>query len=151
MSSLEHRKANFLSARAVIAAWLKICGSLQTEGEIVAEGEIVGDVRCVRLVVGADASIVGDIVAEEVIVHGKVKGSIRANSVRLEATAVVEGEVFHRLLSVARGAYFDGASRRRDQPLAVELDKNIAHLKRASRILRQLDQDPAAQPAQHVA
>lgn len=150
MSSPQSRQANYMSARSVIAAWLRICGSLQTDGEIVAEGEITGDVRCVRLVVGLDACITGDIVAEEVIVHGKIKGCIRANRVVLEEAAVVEGEIFHRSLTVQRGACFEGASRRRDQPLAADLDRNIENLKRASRILRHLDHG-SAQPAKQVA
>ncbi len=150
MSSPLNRNLGFACARSVIDAWLSIVGNLKTEGEIVAEGQILGDVRCIHLVVGVDAGITGNIVADEVIVRGKVKGSIRANRVVLEATAVVDADIFHRSLLVKRGACFDGSSRRRDQPLAAELDKGIAGLKSAAQILRHLDARKVKQIAGRV-
>lgn len=111
-----------------------------TDGEIIAEGHITGDVRCVRLVVGADASITGTVTADEVIVRGKIKGIIRANRIVLEETAAVDADIYYRQMRLDRGACFDGAARRRDQPLAAELERGIAQLKTAAMILRQLDQ-----------
>lgn len=140
MSSLHNRRLGYKPARSVIDAWLNICGNLMTDGEIIAEGQIEGDVRCIRLVVGVDAGVTGTITADEVVIRGKVKGVIRANRVVIEETAVVEAEIFHRQLRVERGACFDGISRRRDQPLAADLDRGIAQLKTAAMILRQLDQ-----------
>jgi cytoskeletal protein CcmA (bactofilin family) len=140
MSSLHNRRLGLRPARSVIDAWLSIAGNLMTDGEIIAEGQITGDVRCIRLVIGLDAVVTGTIVADEVIVRGKVKGTIRANRVVLEATAVVDAEIFYRQMRMDRGACFDGAARRRDQPLAADLDRGIAQLKTAAMILRQLDQ-----------
>jgi cytoskeletal protein CcmA (bactofilin family) len=140
MSSLHNRRLGYKPARSIIAAWLNISGNLMTDGEIIAEGHIEGDVRCIRLVVGVDASVTGSITADEVVIHGKVKGVIRANRVVIEETAVVDAEIFHRQMRIDRGACFDGISRRRDQPLAADLDRGIAQLRTAAMILRQLDQ-----------
>ena len=139
MSSLHNRRLGYKPARSIIDAWLNICGNLMTDGEIIAEGQIEGDVRCIRLVVGVDAGVTGSITADEVIVRGKVKGVIRANRVVIEETAVVDAEIVYRQMRMDRGACFDGAARRRDQPLATELDRGIAQLKTAAMILRQLD------------
>ena len=56
----------------------------------------------------------GDVVAEELTVGGRVKGTIRANRVRLNSTASVEGDIFHRSLAIEENARFEGTSRRDD-------------------------------------
>jgi cytoskeletal protein CcmA (bactofilin family) len=108
-------------ARSVIDALLTIMGDLECEGDIQVDGRVQGQVRCTQLIVGKDATINGDIVAEEVVVRGKVKGVIRANRVRLQETAYVEGEIFHRsLIAIEDGASFEGQIRRTSEPARIE-------------------------------
>src|SRR5262245_20809323 len=107
--------------QSVIDAWLTITGNLESQGDVRVEGQISGDVRCANLVVGRDAMVTGDIVAEEAIVRGRVKGTIRANRVILQDTACVECAIYHKVLSVAEGASFDGQSCRRQQPQQVDV------------------------------
>ena len=85
------------------------------------DGKVNGDIRCAHLVVGKDAIIVGNIMAEEVIVRGKVKGTIRAINVTLQDTAVVESEIYHKSIAVEQGACFDGVSRRREDPMKADI------------------------------
>jgi cytoskeletal protein CcmA (bactofilin family) len=47
----------------------------------------------------------GNIIAEELTVGGRVKGTIRANRVKLKSTAVVEGDIYHRSLAVEENAH----------------------------------------------
>src|SRR5688572_32713628 len=94
--------------QSVIDAWLTITGNLESQGDVRVEGQVAGDIRCANLVVGRDATISGDIVAEEAMVRGKVKGTIRANRVILQDTACVESAIYHKVLSVDEGATFDG-------------------------------------------
>jgi cytoskeletal protein CcmA (bactofilin family) len=54
------------------------------------------------------------VVAEELTIGGEVKGTIHANRVKLNATAVVEGDIFHRSLSIEENARFEGLSKRED-------------------------------------
>jgi cytoskeletal protein CcmA (bactofilin family) len=103
-------------AQSVIDAWLTITGNLESQGDIRVEGQVAGDIRCANLVIGRDATVSGDIVAEEAVVRGKVKGTIRANRVILQDTACVESAIYHKVLSVDEGASFDGQSCRRQQP-----------------------------------
>ena len=102
--------------QSVIDAWLTITGNLESQGDVRVEGQIAGDIRCAILVVGRDATVSGDIVAEEAVVRGKVKGTIRANRVILQDTACVESAIYHKVLSVDEGASFDGQSCHRQQP-----------------------------------
>jgi cytoskeletal protein CcmA (bactofilin family) len=102
--------------QSVIDAWLIITGNLESQGDVRVEGQVAGDIRCANLVVGRDATVSGDIVAEEAIVRGRVKGTIRANRVILQDTACVESAIFHKVLSIDEGASFEGQSCRRQQP-----------------------------------
>src|SRR6516165_1458582 len=56
----------------------------------------------------------GDVVAEELTIGGYVKGTIHANRVKLNSTAVVEGDIFHRTLTIEENARFEGTSRRQE-------------------------------------
>jgi len=119
--------------QSVIDAWLTITGNLESQGDVRVEGQISGDIRCANLVVGRDATVNGDIVAEEAVVRGKVKGTIRANRVILQDTACVESAIFHKVLSVDEGASFDGQSCHRQQPH--QEDEATARVVRTSREL----------------
>jgi cytoskeletal protein CcmA (bactofilin family) len=111
--------------QSVIDAWLTITGKLESQGDVRVEGQIAGDIRCANLVVGRDATVSGDIVADEAVVRGRVKGTIRANRVILQDTACVESAIYHKVLSVDEGASFDGQSCHRQQPHEEEATARI--------------------------
>jgi hypothetical protein len=46
--------------------------------------------------------------------HSRCTGAIHANRVKLNSTAVVEGDIFHRLISMQENARFEGLSKRDD-------------------------------------
>ena len=102
-------------SRSVIDAGLVINGNLQSERDVQVDGELNGDIRCSQLIVSRDATINGNIVADEVVVRGKVKGIIRADQVMLQDTAQVESEIFHKSLVIEQGATFDGQAFRTDK------------------------------------
>jgi cytoskeletal protein CcmA (bactofilin family) len=104
------------ATQSVIDAWLNIHGNLQSEGDVRVDGHISGDIRCAHLIVGREATVTGHIVAEEAVVRGRVKGTIRANRVVLQDTACVESDIIHKVLSVDEGAAFDGLSCHRNDP-----------------------------------
>ena len=114
------RNINSVPTRSVIDAWLQITGNLESDGEVQVDGQINGDIRCAHLTVGRDARVAGNIIAEEVVVRGKVTGLIRANRVILQDTAQVDSEIVHNKLSIEEGAMFEGMARRCQDPLGVE-------------------------------
>jgi cytoskeletal protein CcmA (bactofilin family) len=59
------------------------------------------------------AVVHGDICIEDVIVEGRVEGSIRAGNVHLRATALILGDVTCKTLAIATGALLEGDVRRR--------------------------------------
>ena len=81
------------------------------------QGTVQGDIRAHLLTVGESANIGGEIVADDVVVTGKVTGRVRGLKVRLTSTARVEGDIIHKTIAIESGAHFEGSVQRQDDPL----------------------------------
>jgi len=112
-------------ASSIIGPDLTILGTVISKGELQIEGEIQGDVKCVSLLLDENAQITGDVVAEDVVVKGRIDGSIRGQTIKLQAGSHVEGDVHHKALVIEHGAYFEGMSRRIDDPTSIETKSRI--------------------------
>jgi len=102
---------------STIAAGMLITGNITCEGLAQVFGRIVGDVQATQISIGDGAHVEGNIAANEVSINGAFKGTIRANNVRLKGSAVVDGEVFSKSLTVEENVQFEGVSRRLDKPI----------------------------------
>ena len=102
---------------SIIGEDLVITGNVDSKGEIQVDGEIRGDVHCGSLLLGDKSTITGSVTAEDIVVRGKVIGSVRGLRVTLQAQSHVEGDIYHQSLAIEQGAYFEGKSRRSDDPM----------------------------------
>jgi cytoskeletal protein CcmA (bactofilin family) len=102
---------------SIIGEDLTIKGNVTSKGEIQVDGEIEGDIRCGSLLLGDKSQVRGGVAAEDVIVRGHLVGSIRGLRITLQPQSHVEGDIFHQSLAIEQGAYFEGKSRRSDNPL----------------------------------
>ena len=109
------------NAPSVIGPDLTINGNLVSKGEVQIDGEVQGDIQGTYVVIGEKARITGSIVAEEIVVRGHVMGSVRGKRVMLQSSSHVEGDIFHQALAIEQGAFFEGKSRRSDDPMSVQL------------------------------
>jgi cytoskeletal protein CcmA (bactofilin family) len=96
---------------------LTIIGNVTSKSEIHLDGHVQGDVRCVALVLGESSQLKGNVIAEDVVIRGRLIGSVRALRVMLQSTAHVEGDLLHKSLAIEQGAYFEGKSCRSDASL----------------------------------
>lgn len=103
---------------SVIGPDLTILGNLVSQGEVQVDGEIQGDLHGTLILIGENARITGGVIGEEVVIRGHVMGSVRGRNVMLQGTSHVEGDVFHQTLGIEQGAYFEGKSRRSDDPIS---------------------------------
>ncbi len=103
---------------SIIGADVVIQGNVVTGGELQVEGTIQGDVRAAAVIVGPQGSLHGEVVAEDVVVRGRVIGPIRGLRVQVFASAHVDGDIIHDSLAVETGAFCQGNIRRSEEPLA---------------------------------
>ena len=103
---------------STISADLTITGNLKTTGDIQVEGTIEGDIRAHLLTVGNGATIKGEVIADDVVINGRVVGRVRGLKVRLTSTAKVEGDIIHKTIAIESGAHFEGSVQRQDDPLS---------------------------------
>ena len=120
---------------SIIGTDLTVTGNVISKGEVQVDGVIQGDIHCKSLIVGEKAQITGGIVAEDVVVRGRVNGSIRGIRVTLQSNAKVDGDVFHKSIAIEQGAYFEGKSRRSDDPIssAPKIDMNAGNANGAAK------------------
>src|SRR5688572_15867912 len=97
---------------------LVITGDVTSKSALVINGQIRGDVHCASLVLGESSEIKGNVFAEEVVIRGRVIGSIQGVRVILQSTCHIEGDLVHASLAMEQGAYFEGRSRRSENLLA---------------------------------
>jgi cytoskeletal protein CcmA (bactofilin family) len=104
-------------APSVLSSDLMIKGNLKTTGDLQIEGVVDGDIRAHLLTVGEGATVKGEIVADDVVVNGRIIGRVRGLKVRLTSTARVEGDIIHKTIAIESGAHFEGSVQRQDDPL----------------------------------
>ena len=105
-------------AASIIGEDLTVTGNLISKGEVQVEGDVQGDLFCATLIVGDRGRVTGGIVAEEVTIHGRISGTINALNVTLESNCHIEGDICHQTLKLEHGGFFEGQSRRSDDPLS---------------------------------
>ncbi|MGF1604850.1 MAG: polymer-forming cytoskeletal protein [Rhodothalassiaceae bacterium] len=101
-------RANATGTPSIIGSDVRIVGNVSTLGELQVDGEIEGDLQCGSLTMGEQGSVNGSVEAESAIVKGRIDGRIRAKKIRLEKTALVNGDLYHESLSVEAGARLSG-------------------------------------------
>ena len=102
---------------SVLSSDLIITGNVRTSGDITVEGEVEGDIRAHLLTIGEGATVKGEVIADDVVVNGRIVGRVRGLKVRLTATARVEGDIIHKTIAIESGAHFEGSVQRQDDPL----------------------------------
>ena len=106
------------TAMSVIAQGMRIVGDVECVGVLKIEGIIEGSVRGARQVLlGRQGEVRGDLQAREVVVGGRVDGTVVGlERVEIQGTAVVTGDVHTKSIVVLEGGRINGALRMDDQP-----------------------------------
>ena len=104
-------------APSTLSSDLTIKGNVRTTGDVQIEGTVEGDIRAHLLTVGEGATVKGEVMADDVVVNGRIVGRVRGLKVRLTSTARVEGDIIHKTIAIESGAHFEGSVQRRDDPM----------------------------------
>lgn len=100
------------ASMSLIGPGMNIRGDLVTDGTVRIEGRIEGTVRAGKaVVVGKGGEVVGDVITQDAVIGGTVRGTIVAESrLELQATCDIEGQIRSRSqhLQLEEGARFNG-------------------------------------------
>jgi cytoskeletal protein CcmA (bactofilin family) len=115
MRILPRRKRATLTAPAgsglsLLDPQLTIKGDLQTPGSLRIDGRLEGSIRGAdSVVLGAGATMIGDIQAREVVLGGTLTGNVHASErVELQATATITGDVRTGSVLIQEGGVVNG-------------------------------------------
>lgn len=89
----------------VVAEGVTMTGGLTATGVVEIRGKICGDVCCAEVEIRPGGCVEGNIVADDVVVAGDVRGSIFASQVELKRTARATGGILFQRLLMTPGAY----------------------------------------------
>ena len=108
-----HRMNDALRAEvAHIGKSVKVKGELSGSEDLYFDGEAEGSVDLSEhsLTVGPNGRVRANILAREIIVHGKVEGNLRASErVELKKSCVLTGDISTQRIVIEDGAFFKGA------------------------------------------
>ena len=111
VDGVERRVVRQLSRMTIISKAAVIRGEVRAEGDLTLEGRVEGPVWCEdgALTVAASAEIIGDIVARDITVFGRVVGQmVGTDVVDVRPAATVEARVIARRFILQEGATFTG-------------------------------------------
>jgi len=101
--------------KSVIGNDLKIIGQglkIISRGILQVDGEIEGDVQAAEVIIGEKGKVTGMVTGRQVVVRGTVSGVICGQTVALQASSKVEGDIHHMSFAIEQGTHFEGRSRR---------------------------------------
>jgi cytoskeletal protein CcmA (bactofilin family) len=100
---------------STVGSGMLVTGNIVCTGAVQIYGRVVGDIHAARLVICDGAHVEGKVVAQEAVIDGNFKGTIHGNSVKLQSSAVVDGEIYNKSLTIEENAQFEGVARRLDK------------------------------------
>lgn len=86
-------------------------GSVIAKEDLLLRGRVEGSIEhTARLRISEEGSVKGEITAKQITVQGTVEGDMRgAESVAVQATAKVSGNIYARSIRLMEGARFSGS------------------------------------------
>ncbi len=106
---------------SLIAENVSLEGDLSSDGDVQLDGAVRGDLKVGHLSVGETGQVEGAITAETAEIRGRVVGTITSKTIRLYASAKVDGDLTHLQLSIDSGAQFVGRSIKLVPPVPEQL------------------------------
>lgn len=98
--------------QSLLQTGVRLQGELQVDGDLRVEGTVRGDLKVKgTLLVGSKATVEGELGGRDVVIHGRVSGTVQADQqVRLAQGARVSGDLFCESLIIEEGVLFEGRS-----------------------------------------
>ncbi len=94
---------------SILGANTRFVGTLKTEGDVQVEDIFVGDITARgRVTLGKQASLDGDLICEQAVIAGLVKGDVTARRITVLGTGRILGNLRMEKLMTEDGAFIQG-------------------------------------------
>jgi len=107
----------------IISQNTKVNGDIMSDGIIHIDGNVEGDVSCDELVIGVKGNVVGAVTANNLQLHGALKGKALVDNLFIAKSAKLVGDAAHNTIAIEPGAYIDGHCIRHGGPIPAEAAK----------------------------
>ena len=97
---------------STISENLQITGTLYSTGKISFNGRLKGSLESKSLYVGKNGWLDGKVEADEAVILGRIKGTLKGNKVRLASSSRIEGDTYHQVIAIEDGAIYEGSIKR---------------------------------------
>ena len=84
-------------------------GNYFGSGDLILSGTFKGTIKIDKVIVSENASFIGSITAQEIIVEGQIKADISAEKLYVMSTGKVEGDLLYRTLKIDEGGYLNSS------------------------------------------
>lgn len=104
----------FVNRHSLLSSTSRIVGDLYFSGDFYLEGTIKGNIyaeegKTSKLVVTENSVVEGDIHVPNIVINGRVRGSIYSSvHIELAAKAIVEGAIYYQLIEMVKGSHLVG-------------------------------------------
>jgi cytoskeletal protein CcmA (bactofilin family) len=115
-----HKKFELISslyntAPSIVAKHSTVNGNINSAGTIEIEGIVYGEINAKILIIRESGFFQGTVIAEEIYIQGKIEGSIVVNKISISQTAILNGNISYKVMSVQDGASIDAVFKKCNQ------------------------------------
>jgi cytoskeletal protein CcmA (bactofilin family) len=96
------------NALSFVGREVSIHGNVSGQGDLHIDGAVEGDIDCSVLIIGASGRIKGNVIAKRATIAGMIDGTVTAETLIVEKTATVTGDLSYNSVSIETGAQVDG-------------------------------------------
>ncbi|CAK8163227.1 putative Cell shape determination protein CcmA [Candidatus Xenohaliotis californiensis] len=118
------KKTHKSTIPSIISEDAKIQGTVISSGSIEVAGQIDGNAKCRAINIHKSGVVIGDIIAEDVIISGKTRGNIKTKNIFLTETGIVVGTICYKNIIITSGALIDGKLCKVEQNQAIKITTN---------------------------
>ena len=93
---------------SVLSHETQIVGDLKSTEALQINCQLIGNIDAHIITVGANAEVEGNIIADDIVISGIIRGNVTGKKVRLTSTALVLGDITHGVIAIEDGARFEG-------------------------------------------
>lgn len=128
---ISKKKKAFANHHSLLCAATKVVGDIHFSGDFYLEGTLKGNIyteegKPAKLIVTETGLVEGEIHASNVIINGRVRGTIYSTKhLELAAKAVVEGSIYYQSIEMVKGAQLIGQMHSTVKELAANRETSV--------------------------